>query len=82
MELEEKVSEEPRAIDPQESIVHEPVVDVLLPLRRSSRVFRSFERYMGILTKKVKEIFLIGDRDHTDDPNTFDEMMSDIDFEK
>ena len=28
MELEEKVSEEPRAIDPQKSVVHEPVVDV------------------------------------------------------
>ena len=24
----------------------------------------------------------MGDRDHTDDPNTFDEVMSDIDSEK
>ena len=37
---------------------------------------------MGILTKKVKKIFLIGDRGHGDDSNTFDEVMSDIDPEK
>ena len=24
----------------------------------------------------------MGDKDHSDDPNIFDEMMSDIDFEK
>ena len=37
---------------------------------------------MGILTEEVKEIFLMGDKGHSDDHNTFDEVMSDIDFEK
>ena len=37
---------------------------------------------MGMLTEKIKEIFFMGDRGHDDDPNTFDEMMSDINFEK
>ena len=32
--------------------------------------------------KKVKKMLLMGDRGHSDDPNTFDEAMSDIDFEK
>ena len=82
MELEEKISEELRAIDSQEFIIHEPVVDVPLPSRRSSRVSRSSERYMGMLMEEVKEIFLMGDRGHTDDPNTFDEVMSNIDSKK
>ena len=37
---------------------------------------------MDILTEEVKELFLMRDKDHGDDPNTFDEMMSDINFEK
>ena len=37
---------------------------------------------MGMFMEKVKKIFLMRDRDHGDDPNTFDEMMFDIDFEK
>ena len=82
MELEEKVSEESRAIDPQEPIVYEPVIDIPLPPRRSSRIFQPPERYMGMLTEKVKKIFLMGDRDHGDNPNTFDEAMPDIDSEK
>ena len=82
MKLEEKVSEKPRAIDPQKSVVHEPVVDVPLPSRRSGRVSRSPERYMGMLTEKVKEIFLMGDKIHSNDPATFNGAISDIDFEK
>ena len=35
-----------------------------------------------MLTEEVKEIFLMGDRGRGDDPNTFDEVMPDIDFEK
>ena len=35
-----------------------------------------------MLMEEVKKIFLMGDRGHTNDPNIFDEMMSDIDFEK
>ena len=82
MKLEEKISEEPRAIDSQEPIIHEPVVDVPLPCRRPRRIFRPLERYMDMLMEEVNEIFLMGDRDHTNDPNTFDEVMSDIDSEK
>ena len=82
VELEEKVSEESRAIDPQKFIVHEPVVDVPQPPRRSSRISRPSEKYMGMLTKEVKKIFLMRDRNHYDDPNTFDEAMFDINFEK
>ena len=37
---------------------------------------------MGMLTEEVKKLFFMGDRGHSDDPNTFDEAMSDIDFEK
>ena len=37
---------------------------------------------MGILKEDVKEAFLIKDRGHDDDPSTFDEVMTDIDFEK
>ena len=82
MELEEKVSEEPRAIDPQKPVVHEPVVDVPLPPRRSSKIFRPSERYMDMLMEKIKKIFFMRDKGHGDDSNTFDEVMSDIDFEK
>ena len=35
-----------------------------------------------MLTEKVKEIFLMEDKGHEDDPNTFDEAMFDIDFKK
>ena len=82
MELEEKVSEEPKAIDPQKSVIHEPVVDVPLPHRRSRSISQPPERYMGMLTEEVKKIFLMGDRDYGDDSNTFDEVISDIDSEK
>ena len=37
---------------------------------------------MGILTEDVKKMFLLGDKDHGDDLNIFDEVMFDIDFEK
>ena len=37
---------------------------------------------MGMLTEDVKKIFFIGDKDHGDDLNIFDKIMSDIDFEK
>ena len=35
-----------------------------------------------MLMEEVKKIFLMEDRGHSDNPNTFDEMMSNIDFEK
>ena len=37
---------------------------------------------MGMLIEKVKKIFFMGDKDHSNDPNIFDEVMSDIDSEK
>ena len=51
MKLEEKISKESRAIDPQKPVVFEPIVDVPLPSRRSSRVSQPPERYMGMLTE-------------------------------
>ena len=35
-----------------------------------------------MLTDEVKKLFLIGDKVHSDDPNTFDKAMSNIDSEK
>ena len=35
-----------------------------------------------MLTKDVEEIFLMKDKGHGDDPNTYDEAMSDIIFKK
>ena len=32
--------------------------------------------------EKIEKIFFMGDKDHRDDSNTFDKMMSNIDFEK
>ena len=37
---------------------------------------------MGMVTEEVKKIFFMGRRGHDDDPNIFDEKMSDIDFKK
>ena len=37
---------------------------------------------MDMLMEEVKKIFLMGDKNHEDNPNTFDETMSDIDFKK
>ena len=37
---------------------------------------------MDILAKDIEKIFLIGDKDHGDDPKTYDEVMSDIYFKK
>ena len=54
----DKVSEEQRAIDPHEPIIHEPVVDVPLPPHRSCRISRPPERYTDMLTEEVKFFFL------------------------
>ena len=34
------------------------------------------------MPEKVEEMFLIGNGAHGDDPKTYDEVISDIDFEK
>ena len=46
------------------------------------RVSRPSERYMDMLIEEIKKIFFMKDKDHNDDPNIFDETMSDIDSEK
>ena len=69
-------------MDPQEPIIHEPVVDVPPPPHRFNMVFQPPERYMGIFMEKVEKIFFMGDKGHNDDLNTFDEVMSDINFKK
>ena len=82
IELEEKVSKEQRAIDPQKFIIHKLIVDILPPPHRSSRISYPPERYIGMLIEDIEKIFLMKDRGHGDDPNTFDEVMFDIDSEK
>ena len=37
---------------------------------------------MGMLEEDIEKTFLIGDMDHVDDPKTYDEVMSDFNFEK
>ena len=37
---------------------------------------------MDMLIEEVKKIFLMGDRGHDDDPNIFDEAISNIDSKK
>ena len=69
-------------MDPQKFIINELVVDVSLPPHRFSRISRPPERYIGMLMEEVKIIFFMGDKGHGDDPNIFDKMISDIDFEK
>ena len=50
--------------------------------RRSERVFRPAERYLGIISEKVEEIFLVGNGAQGDDPRTYNEAISDINSEK
>ena len=72
----------------EEHLVQEPkssneLVDMIPPPpRRSSRVSCPAERYLGILTEDLEEIFLVGDRDIRNDLKTYDEVMLDIDSEK
>ena len=80
IELEEKISEEQRAKELHKPINNEPVVPP--SPHKSSRIFHHLERYLGILTEDVEEIFFIGDKGHGDDLKTYDETMSDIDSEK
>ena len=37
---------------------------------------------MGMLTEDIEEIFFMEDKGHGDDPNTFDKVMSNINFKK
>ena len=80
--LEEKVSKERRALKPEEPIQSEPIHTFLTPPHKSSRVFYPFERYLGITSKDVEKIFSTKNRIHGDDPKTYNEVISDINFEK
>ena len=61
MELKKKISEEPKAIDPQKSIHDESVVNVPPPPHRSSRISHPPKRYIGMLKENVEEAFLVRD---------------------
>ena len=60
----------------------EPIRTLHPPPRRSERVSHPPERYLGIISEKVKKIFLIDNGAHGDDPKTYNEKISDIDSEK
>ena len=76
----EDVSEEHQVQEPEPS--NEPVDVVPPPSRRSSRISHPPERYLDILIENLEEAFLVRDRDIKNDPKTYDEVMSDVDFEK
>ena len=59
-----------------------PIQSLPPPPRRSKRVSRPPERYLGIISEDVEKMFLIGNGAHGDDPKTYNEMISDIDSEK
>ena len=42
----------------------------------------TFWKVHGYATEEVKKIFLMKDKGHSDNPNTFDKVMSDIDSMK
>ena len=60
----------------------EPIQSPPPPPRRSKRVFRPPERYLGTISEDVEEMILIGNGVHGDDLKTYDEAISDIDSEK
>ena len=82
IKLDEKVSQAERAKDQEEPNQVEPIRTLPPPPRRSERVSRPPERYLGIISEDVEEMFLIGNGAHGDDPKTYNEAISDIDSEK
>ena len=52
------------------------------PPYRYSRIFYPSKRYLGIITEDVKKIFLIKNWIYGDNPKTYSETISDIDFKK
>ena len=65
-----------------EPIQLEPIRASPPPSRKSSRIFCPPERYLGIIIKDVEKIFLTENEIHDDDPKIYNEVISDIDFEK
>ena len=78
--LEETVSEKSSAPDQGEPNSQKHTT--INPPRRSGRLSHLLERYLGIFQEKIEKVFLVGDKDHIDDPRTYDETISDIDSEK
>ena len=60
----------------------EPIRTLPPPPRRSERVSRPPERYLGIISEDIEEMFLVGNGAHGDDPKTYNEVISNIDSEK
>ena len=60
----------------------EPIRTLPPPPHRLKRVFHPSERYLGIISKDVKKIFLVGNGAHGDDPKTYNKAISDIDSQK
>ena len=54
---------EPNQVEPNHTLPPSP--------RRSKRVSRPFERYLGIISEEVEKIFLVGNGAHGDDPKTY-----------
>ena len=82
IKLDEKVSQAARAKDQVEPNQVEPIRTLPPPPRRSERVSRPPERYLGIISEDGEEMFLIGNGAHGDDPKTYNEAISDLDSEK
>ena len=83
VKLEESIFEEQWVIRPKEPINDKPVHVCPPPPRRYSRIFHSFERYLGLLNKEYREkLFLMEDREHRDNLKIYNEMMLDIDSKK
>ena len=59
-----------------------PIHTLPPPPRRSKRIFRPPERYLGTISEDVEKMFLIGNGVHGDDPKTYNKAISNIDSEK
>ena len=77
-----RVSKEQQVGDLIVSIQSDPVSVGPLPPHRSNKISHLYERYFGMLSEDIEEVFLVGDGDYGNDPSTIDEMMFDINFEK
>ena len=82
IKLEEKVSHKKQAKDLVEPNQIEPIQPLPPPPCRSKRIFHLPESYLGTISKKVEEIFLVGNGVHGDDPKIYDKMILDIDSKK
>ena len=82
IKLNENVSQEQWAKEPEEPNQLELVLTQPLPPHRSTRVSHPLERYLGTIQEKVEKILLTKNGAHGDDSKTYDKAISDIDSEK